>query len=251
MEIKKNILIVGYPKSGTNWLSRLVAEVLQCDFLGDWGFDTLNASRIERNNNASEFQVYKSHHTNDEIKNASKKEIYKIIYIVRDPRDIVISGAHFFSFPSPINSFLRKVRLTQFIKPLSMEKRKKEMIKAVLFGNKIITPWLEVPWVKHYQEYLQKEVLFIKYEDLLKNPENEIENILNFLDLAINPEHIKESIYNQSFDKRQKEVLEQDHTNLIKLVRKGETGYWKNEFTEDEKKLFKNNLMNVDNLYNF
>ena len=109
MTKKRNIVIVGYPKSGTNWLSRLIAEVLQCNFLGDWGFDTINASRIERNNNTSEFQIYKSHHIINDIKNASDKEISKIIYIVRDPRDIVISGAHFFSFPSAINSILRKL----------------------------------------------------------------------------------------------------------------------------------------------
>ena len=36
---KKNIIIVGYPKSGTSWLSRLVAELIQCEFLGDWGYD--------------------------------------------------------------------------------------------------------------------------------------------------------------------------------------------------------------------
>ena len=251
MTSKKNILIVGYPKSGTNWLSRLVAVVLQCDFLGDWGFDTLNVSRIETKNNKSGFQVYKSHHISIEIKNASEKEISKIIYLVRDPRDIVISGAHFFSFPSPINSLLRKFQLTQFIRPLSMEKKKKEMIKAVLYGNKKITPWLEVPWSNHYKGYLNNGVHFVKYEDLLESPENECRSILKFLDLNINSHHIKESIINQSFQKRQKEVLQQENKNLIKLVRKGSSGYWKDEFTTKEINLFKNNLNGSNSPYEF
>ena len=98
MNKNKNILIVGYPKSGTNWLSRLVAEVLQCNFNGDWGFDTKNASRLIFENTNSEYQVFKSHHFFSDIKTASKEPIYKIIYIVRDPRDIVISGTYFFNF---------------------------------------------------------------------------------------------------------------------------------------------------------
>jgi len=249
---KKNIIVVGYPKSGTNWLSRLVAELLQCNFLGDWGFETVNASSIKRENSVSEFQVYKSHHIQNEIENASDKKVYKIIYIIRDPRDIVISGAHFFNFSSPLGSFFKKFRLNNLLKDLSFEKKKKKMIRAILYGNnKNKTFWLGVPWSLHYKDYLKKEVLFIKYEDLLKNPENELESILNYLDLKVNYQHIKESIRNQSFQKRQKEVLQQEHKNLIKLVRKGSSGYWKNEFTEEEKKMFKLKLKDSNNLYNF
>ena len=79
MNQKKNIIIVGYPKSGTNWLSRLVADLLQCDFLGDWGFETKNASSIKTENNVSEFQIYKSHHIFNDIEKASNKKVYKII----------------------------------------------------------------------------------------------------------------------------------------------------------------------------
>ena len=40
-------------------------------------------------------------------------------------------------------------------------------------------------------------MLFIKYEDLLNNPENELKNILNYLDLEVNTLQITESIKNQ------------------------------------------------------
>lgn len=251
MKQKKNIIIVGYPKSGTNWLSRLAADLLQCNFLGDWGFETVNVSGIKTENNVSEFQIYKSHHTFNELEKASNKKVHKIIYIIRDPRDIVISGAYFFNFHSSLSSFFRRLRIHTVLRNLSFEKKKKEMIQAVLYGNKKITPWLEVPWALHYKDYHKKEMLFIKYEDLLNNPENELKNILNYLDLEVNTLQITESIKNQSFKKRQKEVHQQDHKNLIKLIRKGSSGYWKNEFTKEEKKLFKLKLKDTNNLYNF
>ncbi len=116
--MKKNIIIVGYPKSGTTWLSRLVAELVSCPLQGDWGFEDLNAPYKEGQNRTSEFQVFKSHHTFQEIKSASNLDIHKIIYIIRDPRDVVISGVHYFNFlpkllaekqkSSKINRFLIK-----------------------------------------------------------------------------------------------------------------------------------------------
>lgn len=251
MKQKKNIIIVGYPKSGTNWLSRLVTNLLQCDFLGDWGFETINASSIKTENNISEFQVYKSHHTFNELEKASDKKAHKIIYIIRDPRDVVISGAYFFNFHSSLSSFFRKLRINKILKVWSFKKKKKEMIQAVLYGNSKVTPWLEVPWALHYNEYLKNEILVIKYEDLLKNPKNELKSILKYLDIEINSHQIEYSIKNQAFEKRQKEVLEQDHKNLIKLVRKGSSGYWKSEFTEEEKQLFKLKMKESNNLYNF
>jgi hypothetical protein len=123
---------------------------------------------MKKENNTSEFQVYKSHHIKNEIEKASGKKVHKIIYIIRDPRDVVISGAPFFNFPSSLNSFLKKIRISNFLPSLSFEKKKKKMIRAVLYGDKKITPWLEVPWAIHYKGYLKKEVLFIKYENLLK-----------------------------------------------------------------------------------
>ena len=125
------------------------------------------------------------------------------------------------------------------------------MINAVLYGNSKITPWLAIPWKDHYEGYLNKEVHFVKYEDLLGTPETECRKILSYIGLTSTSTHIEESIKNQSLEVRRKEVLELGNKNLIKLVRKGSSGYWKDEFTSKEKLLFKNKLKDVINLYNF
>jgi hypothetical protein len=252
--MQKNIVIVGYPKSGTTWLSRLVAELVQCNFIGDWGFDTENPSRIILEDDSSEFVVYKSHHSANEIEKASKKMIHKIIYIIRDPRDVVISGVHFFDFTKLKNSFFNKILRNLFSKRWlisSYKMKKKKMIQAVLFGNKSITPWLKVSWKNHYRGYLNKNVLFIKYEDLSQNAEIECNKIASFLDFNVSPSHIEESINNQSIEVRKKEVFDLGNKNLIKLVRKGSSGYWKDEFSNNEILLFKNNLKDANDHYEF
>ena len=251
MNKKKNILIAGYPKSGTNWLSRLVAEVLQCNFNGDWGFDTKNASRLIFENTNSEYQVFKSHHFFSDIKTASKEPIYKIIYIVRDPRDIVISGTYFFNFNSLLIKVLNKLSLGFIKSDLSFIKKKKKMINAVLYGDYKITPWLALSWEKHVTAYITNDIYFIKYEDLLDNTEKEIQKLIAYLNLNIANDQIEKSVKKQCFENRKKEVVTLKHKNLNKLVRKGSQGYWKNNFTEKEKNLFKEELNNKIEYYYF
>ncbi|HMB99984.1 MAG TPA: sulfotransferase domain-containing protein, partial [Flavobacteriaceae bacterium] len=98
--MKKNIVIVGYPKSGTTWIARLVAELVECPLEGAWGFESVTTAYEEGRKRTSDFICYKSHHTFNEIYSV-KKGIYKIIYVVRDPRDIVISSLYYFNISNP------------------------------------------------------------------------------------------------------------------------------------------------------
>jgi hypothetical protein len=134
MPNKKNILIVGYPKSGTTWLSRLVANLVDCPFKGNWGFSNINDGFTEGKNRISNFNCYKSHHLYDNINLVENKSIYKIIYVIRDPRDVVISGMYFFKFSNQFNKFITKKR------------KKKKMINAILSGDKKVNEWLKNSW---------------------------------------------------------------------------------------------------------
>ncbi len=255
----KNIILVGFPKSGTNWLSRLVAQLVDCSFIGDWGYLSGNVSSMVSTNQNSSFQVYKSHHIYKDMYNASSNKIFKIIYLIRDPRDVVISGAYFFSFTNLFITSTKKMRFhytSRFLRKiytaiLTKKKKKKIMIKAVLFGNENISCWLKTPWESHYNGYINKNILFIKYEDLIETPESESHKILNYLGVEKSQEHILNCIENQSFEKRKNEVHNQNNPTLKMLVRKGGYGYWRKEFTEKEISLFRNTLKSNPNFYEF
>jgi len=222
-EVKKNIVIVGYPKSGTSWLSKLVAELIECPLKGNWGFKIENDPLEEGHNRKSNYDCYKSHHSYDEIFEVDKKSIEKIIYIIRDPRDIVISGVYFFRFFKR-STFINKL--------LPMKFKKKQMIKAVLFGNEKLNRWCKFSWKDHYSNYLNKDILFIKYEDLLQDARMECQRILKYLDLERTDEFLLNAIDKQSFKNAKK------YSN----ARKGEKGYWKSQFSNSDKQLFLNKI---------
>ncbi len=255
--MQKNIVIVGYPKSGTTWLSRLVAELVSCPLQGDWGFEELDAPYKEGLERESEFQVYKSHHSFQEINKVSKLEIYKIIYIIRDPRDVVVSGVYYFNFLPrllaekkviyKINSVLSKT----YNSLVSNKEKKRQMIQAVLYGNKNVNSWLSNSWLDHFTPYLNKEVLFIKYEDLIDSPEVESQKILNYLKINQDLEYIKKSISNQSFQNRKLKDENKKDKHQKKILRKGKQGSWKKEFTTKEINQFQLKLKDTNSLYDF
>jgi len=249
---KKNVIIAGYPKSGTTWLSRLVAELIACPLIGDWGYVNMSPPYSEGSNRNSEFQCFKSHHSYKEIFRASDLPIHKVIYIVRDPRDVVISGVHYFQF---IPSHLKLLNIGPIKRMLyrvtSKKERKRQMINAVLEGNGSINQWLSSSWISHYKGYSSEEILLVRYEDLLENPTKECNRIVNYLDFNTTKEEIAMSIHLQSFNKRRDDVKTKTNRSFKNLLRMGSSGYWKEEFSEHEVELFNHAFKYLKTPYEF
>lgn len=239
---KKNIIIAGYPKSGTTWISRLVAELATCPLQGDWGFGHIKALYEEGVNRDSPYDCYKTHFTYDEISSKDEKEVFKIIHVLRDPRDVVISGSHYFNFTNTPQKVLKKIGLNTSLFSISSTEKKKRMIKAIIEGDKKVNQWVSLSWKNHLETFIDKDVLSIRYEDMLINPQEQCSKIVQFLGIDIDVKHIDNCIKKQSFDKKKEETSHSEDIHFKKLLRKGEQGYWKNEFTEQEKDTFKTYL---------
>lgn len=247
------IIIVGYPKSGNTWLTRLVAEIVQCPVKGFLYGDDDKEIAIEGNLRISEFQCFKSHHQLNEISDDDLRNA-KIIYIIRDPRDITLSGMNFFFRPSIINNFKSSNKYIKYLISrlnyyyrivYGLKSVKKDMIKAVLEGNPSVHYWCRISWKEHLTPYMQNSnVNKINYENLLNNPEAEIIKILNYLGLYRSDEEIKNAIEVQSFEHlKNKHSVSKNHYNL-KFLRSGKSEQWKDNISVKENRKFVKALKN-------
>lgn len=247
-----DLIIVGYPKSGNTWVTRLVAELVQCPVAGFWDSDHKEIAQ-EGSDRVSEYRCFKSHHQLHELRTSGVTEDAKVIYVMRDPRDIAVSGAHYFlidRWPSLARFFARFPRgnriyrrhVNPVITPVSF--RLEKMVRAVLLGLEEVHRWVRIPWKTHYEPYLDNEFFFVKYEDLLSQPEHECERILAFLTLRRTDEQIEGAIRNQSFEKKKETFQASNESAKAKFMRVGKSGRWRQELSDMQKKMFEETLSN-------
>ncbi|MDH3976580.1 MAG: sulfotransferase domain-containing protein [Deltaproteobacteria bacterium] len=216
---ESDVFIVSYPKSGNTWLRFLLCSYMlgeQCDFQkGRKLIPDIHAdSKIANNLNSP--RLLKSHSMfNDSYK--------KIIYLVRDGRDVAVSYYwHLIKFKVIPGT----LKFSDFL----------EKFNKGEFGGK----WSEhvISWI---DSSTQKHV--VRYEDLKSDPVNNLFKIIEFLNLDgdLKPDfnRIVQAVDNCSLDKmRSIERAQRDsiptHKNSnfdIDFVRKGGVGDYQNYFS--------------------
>lgn len=101
---------------------------------------------------------------------------HKIILIVREPRDVMVSYYHF-------ETAKAKPRFRGTFS---------EFIRHKKFG-------LEA-WFKHYQSWIKYATVLLTYEDLKKDDISEFSRMLKCLDISIDPEIVKLAAEKSRFD---------------------------------------------------
>ena len=241
----QKIIICGYPKSGNTWLTRLTAELANCPVKGFLYSDHTEIAE-EGKERLSQFECYKSHHQWHEIKQDDLTNS-KIIYIVRDPRDIVLSGSSYFqrnfwkldlTRSKPIILLQKSINKLYRIF-IGNKKWENEMIKAILDGNAYVHNWCRISWKTHLTPFLNSDkVLLLKYEDLLATPYTEAEKIIHYLDIKMSPEQLKIGVDKQSFKSLKEKYKKEGDKNNNKFLRKGTSQQWKTKFNSKTKELF-------------
>jgi hypothetical protein len=245
----KNIIIVGYPKSGNTWIARLTAELVGCPVIGFWGSDHNEMAR-EGEERKSDYGCFKSHHQLHEL-NIKPKDNNFIIYTIRDPRDITISGANFFTFNRyenlealfkriPKGELFWKRIVSKVVNPESY--RIDRMMYAVINGSSKVHKWCRISWKEHWETYLDTGCLFVRYEDMLSSPEEECRRILSHLEISRDIDHIKKTIDNQSFSKKKEEFKIEGEAGKAGFMRVGKSEQWKRKLTNKQKEYFREHL---------
>lgn len=212
-----DVFIVGYPKSGNTWMQSMIAALnygIDSHFLPDSLAQDLvpdvHYKKFYRRYGNISF--FKSH-------SLPNKDYRKVIYLVRDGRDAMISYYHF------KNRFEDGVSL-------------KDMIEF----DKGLFP---CSWRTHVKKWRENpygaDILYVKYEDLLSDTRKEIDRILDFIGLDREEEFIDRVIEGNSFANmkiKAKKFKGLGQKNWVgdkgvNFFRSGEKGGYKKEFPQD------------------
>ena len=176
--------------------------------------------------------IFKTHHFYGQLNNfefTNKENTLLFIYLIRDPREVLISYARHSNMT--IEDMLEFFTSNQIIRNYEME--------------------TIVNWSMHYKSWKSfKGVpnLFIKFEDLIKNPSNEFKKIIeflsNFIDIKFNNKKFDETLKFTKFQNLQN--LENkfgfDESQENNFFNSGKIDSWKKILTENQIKKIENSF---------
>ncbi|MBC6404872.1 MAG: sulfotransferase domain-containing protein [Rhodospirillales bacterium] len=216
----KFIIVSGYPKSGNTWCTRLVAEAIGCPSRGYLGRRLYRGKRditTEGLDRVSDFAVWKSHHEYLWIREVHPR--VSVLHIVRDPRDVAVSGALFFTVDEYNQFYGTDVNCFE------------AMVRTVCDGgiNNCKRPWAQ--WVR---PYLEGKTLTVRYEDLLDDPLRELQRIMLAWGISRSETALHAAIEKQSFATTLKQAKASGKSSKIKIVRNGQTGDFRKYLTAEQ-----------------
>ena len=215
------IWLASYPKSGNTWLRLFISSIL---FSSDGNanfedikkidqyprrkfFDGLISNfedmhEIKKNwitsqdliNLDNKIKILKTHHMHCEVDNYSftnNDNTLGVIYVVRDPRNVITSIMHHFH-----KSSYKEAKESIF--------EEKKLIGSKKDNDKMLT--ITGSWKTNYLSWkkIKKNFLLIKYENLISNPKNEFNKIVqylqNLMNIEIDKKKIEKAINSTSFE---------------------------------------------------
>ena len=273
------IWLASYPKSGNTWVRAFLSSILYSE-KGINDFSTLhkieqfpkkehfedliedlqNPKKIFENwknaqnkiNLNKNIKLLKTHHVLCKIDNfefTDNSNSLGVIYVVRDPRTVLLSIKHHFGMKSldEARDFITNENIW-----LGINKSEKYKNKS----NKV--PTLIGSWRVNYLSWKNKiqNYLIVKYEDLLENPQREFFKISKFIEKLMNckfdEEKIKNAIETTSFQTLQKleeKGLFTEQGQGAKFFNSGPNTDWKTQLDKniiDEINLkFKNEMVEL------
>ncbi|XP_075059704.1 sulfotransferase 6B1-like isoform X1 [Mixophyes fleayi] len=218
-----DVLIVTYPKCGTNWSIKILHEMLLAahnkEPTRDRGIlEFGKPEKIEHMKQQSSPRIMASHLMYDNIPKSFFDKT-KILLILRNPKDTAVSYYHFTN-NNPLLPTYSSWDL---------------FFKDFISGNIIYGSYFDytLGWEKHIDD---GNILVLKFEDMKMDFTSEVRKIADFYGLSLTAEQIKE-VQNKTTFEIMKEKSSDSHGNLGNVFfRKGEIGDWKSLFTEEQSK---------------
>uniref|UniRef100_A0A3P9AQJ1 Sulfotransferase n=1 Tax=Esox lucius TaxID=8010 RepID=A0A3P9AQJ1_ESOLU len=234
---ESDIFVVTYPKSGTIWMQQILTMI---EAKGDVSRTTEhpNAHRVpwieligsEKLFNAAPSPRLRVTHLQYKFMPlAIKQKMGKVIYVARNPKDVLVSYYHFHKYatmletPKDFNDFFEK------------------FMDGKVYGN---------CWFEHIKTWYAKRdymnFLYITYEEMIQDLHCMVERICSFLGKDLTEEQIDSVVEHSSF-KSMKQNPQANYKTVPDslldqkkgtFMRKGTIGDWKNHFTVAQSEKF-------------
>jgi len=215
-----DVFVASYPRSGSTWLRFLLFEALANT---EAGFDNVNRVIPDVGMHASAPSILPSRGRVIKTHEAYRSEYKRAIYVVRDPRDVALSEFAYEGALGRVSGNFDRY-LTDFLQGT-----------ATAYGSWLdhATSWIDSPLAG------RGTLMVVRYKDLRKDTEKQLEQILKFLDVSLDRPRIVQAIRNNDFQRmRVKEERTPQLGNPTddekRFVRKGSVGGWKDQLTAEQ-----------------
>lgn len=216
----EDIFVAGFPKSGNTWMQNLLtglilnstSERISPQIVSEIVPDVHAKHYYKRLFNS---MIFKTH-------DLPKKEYRRVIHLVRDGRDAMVSYYKMEKSRDPSYS---------------------NTLEAMVLDGKGVYP---TKWHLHTREWIKNpfeaELIIVKYEDLLNNPISTLQRISKFIEIEITDNDVMKIYNSNSIEILRKKVVKYgwDYQNKYKgtstsgsFFRKGMIGNYKTEMPSD------------------
>ena len=217
-----DLFLVSFPKSGNTWTRFLIANLLHPE-------EPANFSNIDRLIPESEEL------TRNELRRVPRPRIMKsheyfdprfrkVVYIVRDPRDVAVSQFHFYRKRRRIDDAFP---IEQFVKLFVAG----QTSDYGSWGDNVAT------WLAARQN--SSDFLLVKYEELLAQTVSGLAQIASFLGVETTPALVAQAVERSSADRMRKLESQKATASVTKntrqdipFVRAASSGGWKKSLPE-------------------
>ena len=216
-----DVLIVGYPRSGTTWLAYMLANAIKPDAREELSLKTFG--RYVPDVNDAYFWAKPSPPELAALPSPRFLRVHaaydpsfpRVVYVLRDPRDTLVSHYHFLRLSRPGFG----LSLAEFVA--------RDEEHWPVDWSEHVTGWLRVPHPAR---------LVVRYEELHERPEPVLEHVLAFAGLSAPPDRVAAAVDESRFDHMQRA---EDRGSIWERkdgereVRRGEIGGWRDELDEE------------------